>query len=55
MTIDKLEDVGPALKAVIDAQMKHGKTTVSEIMCTRGPGDQSRRAARAKLSRFLDK
>src|ERR1039457_5449366 len=35
VVVDRLEDVGPALKAAIDAQMQHGKTTVIEIMCTR--------------------
>jgi sulfoacetaldehyde acetyltransferase len=55
VTIDKLEDVGPALKAAIDAQMNHGKTTVIEIMCTRELGDPFRRDALAKPIRFLDK
>ncbi len=55
MTIDKLEDVGPALKKAIDMQMNEGKTTVIEIMCTRELGDPFRRDALAKPTRFLDK
>ena len=35
VVVDKLEDVGPALKKAIAAQMNEGKTTVIEIMCTR--------------------
>ncbi|MES2993187.1 MAG: sulfoacetaldehyde acetyltransferase [Pseudomonadota bacterium] len=55
VVIDKLEDVGPALKKAIDAQMKEGKTTVIEIMCTRELGDPFRRDALAKPVRFLEK
>jgi sulfoacetaldehyde acetyltransferase len=55
VTVDKLEDVGPALKKAIDAQMNEGKTTVIEIMCTRELGDPFRRDALAKPIRFLDK
>ena len=39
ITVDKLEDVGPALKKAIDLQMNHGKTCILEIMCTRELGD----------------
>jgi sulfoacetaldehyde acetyltransferase len=39
VVVDRLEDVGPTLKKAIDAQMKDGKTTVIEIMCTRELGD----------------
>jgi sulfoacetaldehyde acetyltransferase len=55
VTVDKLEDVGPAFKAAIAAQMEHGKTTVIEIMCTRELGDPFRRDALSKPVRFLDK
>jgi sulfoacetaldehyde acetyltransferase len=55
IVVDKLEDVGPALKKAIDDQMNHGKTTVIEIMCTRELGDPFRRDALAKPIRFLDK
>ena len=55
VVVDKLEDVGPALKKAIDAQMNHGKTTVIEIMCTRELGDPFRRDALSKPVRFLDK
>ena len=55
VTVDKLEDVGPALKKAIDAQMTRGKTTVIEIMCTRELGDPFRRDALSRPVRFLDK
>ena len=55
IVVDKLEDVGPALKKAIDAQMNHGKTTVIEIMCTRELGDPFRRDALSKPVRLLDK
>jgi sulfoacetaldehyde acetyltransferase len=55
IVVDKLEDVGPALKRAIDAQMKDGKTTVIEIMCTRELGDPFRRDALSKPVRFLEK
>jgi sulfoacetaldehyde acetyltransferase len=55
VTIDKLEDVGPALQKAIDAQMNDGKTTIIEIMCTRELGDPFRKDALAKPIRFLDK
>ncbi len=55
VVVDKLEDVGPALKKAVAAQMKHGKTTVIEIMCTRELGDPFRRDALSRPVRFLDK
>ncbi len=55
VTVDKLEDVGPALKKAIDAQMNDRKTTVIEIMCTRELGDPFRRDALSKPVRFLEK
>ncbi|MEO6984331.1 MAG: sulfoacetaldehyde acetyltransferase, partial [Paralcaligenes sp.] len=55
ITVDKLEDVGPALKKAIDLQMNHGKTTILEIMCTRELGDPFRRDALSKPVRFLPK
>lgn len=53
--VDRLEDVGPALKSAVAAQMNEGKTTVIEIMCTRELGDPFRKDALAKPIRFLDK
>jgi sulfoacetaldehyde acetyltransferase len=53
--VDKLEDVGPALKRAVDMQMNEGKTCVIEIMCTRELGDPFRRDALAKPVRFLEK
>jgi sulfoacetaldehyde acetyltransferase len=55
IVVDRLEDVGPALKRAIDLQMNHGKTTIIEIMCTRELGDPFRRDALAKPVRTLDK
>ena len=55
IVVDKLEDVGPALKKAIDMQMNEGKTCVIEIMCTRELGDPFRRDALAKPVRLLDK
>ena len=53
--VDKLEDVGPALKKAVDMQMNEGKTCVIEIMCTRELGDPFRRDALAKPVRLLEK
>ncbi|UVE57179.1 sulfoacetaldehyde acetyltransferase [Burkholderia sp. EMB26] len=55
ITVDRLEDVGPALKRAIDMQMNEGKTTIIEIMCTRELGDPFRRDALSKPVRLLDK
>ncbi|OAJ60203.1 sulfoacetaldehyde acetyltransferase [Paraburkholderia ginsengiterrae] len=55
IVVDRLEDVGPALKRAIDMQMNEGKTTIIEIMCTRELGDPFRRDALAKPVRLLDK
>jgi sulfoacetaldehyde acetyltransferase len=55
IVVDKLEDVGPALKKAVDMQMNEGKTCVIEIMCTRELGDPFRRDALAKPVRFLEK
>jgi sulfoacetaldehyde acetyltransferase len=55
IVVDKLEDVGKALKKAIDLQMNQGKTCVIEIMCTRELGDPFRRDALSKPVRLLDK
>ncbi|MCZ4330317.1 sulfoacetaldehyde acetyltransferase [Castellaniella denitrificans] len=55
VVVDRLEDVGPALKKAIDAQMNDRKTTVIEIMCTRELGDPFRRDALSKPVRLLEK
>jgi len=55
IVVDQLEDVGPALKKAVDAQMNHGKTTIIEIMCTRELGDPFRKDALSKPVRFLEK
>ncbi|RXJ69101.1 sulfoacetaldehyde acetyltransferase [Veronia nyctiphanis] len=55
ITVDRLEDVGPALKKAIDAQMNDNKTTIIEIMCTQELGDPFRRDALSKPVRHLDK
>ena len=53
--VDKLEDVGPALKKAIDMQMNERKTTIIEIMCTRELGDPFRKDALSKPVRHLPK
>ncbi|MFK4015540.1 sulfoacetaldehyde acetyltransferase [Cobetia marina] len=55
ITVDRLEDVGPALKKAIDMQMNDGKTCVIEVMCTRELGDPFRRDALKKPVRLLEK
>jgi sulfoacetaldehyde acetyltransferase len=55
VTVDRLEQVGPALQQAVDRQMNDGKTTVLEIMCTRELGDPFRRDALSKPVRYLDK
>lgn len=55
IVVDRLEDVGAALKKAVDMQMNQGKTTVIEVMCTRELGDPFRRDALAKPIRLLDK
>ena len=53
--VDRLDQVGPALKQAIEMQMKAGKTCVIEIMCTRELGDPFRRDALSKPVRLLEK
>jgi len=55
IVVDKLEDVGAALKRAVDMQMNERKTCVIEIMCTRELGDPFRRDALAKPVRLLEK
>jgi sulfoacetaldehyde acetyltransferase len=52
--VDKLSDVGPALRAAAKAQSE-GKTTVLEMMVTRELGDPFRRDALALPTRHLAK
>ena len=52
--IEKLSDVGPALRAAAKAQ-REGKTTVLEMMVTRELGDPFRRDALALPTRHLAK
>jgi sulfoacetaldehyde acetyltransferase len=53
-TIDKLSDVGPALRGALRAQGE-GKTTILEMMVTRELGDPFRRDALAPPTRHLAK
>ncbi len=53
-TIEKLGDVGPALRAAAKAQGE-GKTTILEMMVTRELGDPFRRDALALPTRYLAK
>ena len=53
--VDDINEVGPALKAAIDAQMNEGKSTVIEIMCTKELGDPFRKDALSTPVRHLPK
>ncbi|WP_020666050.1 sulfoacetaldehyde acetyltransferase [Amycolatopsis nigrescens] len=55
VVVEKLEEVGPALRKAVEAQLNEGRTTVIEIMCTRELGDPFRRDALSKPVRFLEK
>jgi sulfoacetaldehyde acetyltransferase len=55
VVVDRLDQVGPALRDAVRAQLDDGKTTVIEIMCNRELGDPFRRDALSKPVRFLDK
>ncbi|HET9765118.1 MAG TPA: thiamine pyrophosphate-dependent enzyme, partial [Casimicrobiaceae bacterium] len=54
LRVDKVSDVGPALRAAAKAQ-NEGKTTVLEMMVTRELGDPFRRDALALPTRHLAK
>jgi len=54
VTVDKLGDVGPALRAAVKAQ-EDGRTTVIEVMVTQELGDPFRRDALSKPVRYLAK
>jgi sulfoacetaldehyde acetyltransferase len=54
VTVDKLADVGPALKAAARAQSE-GRTTILEMMVTKELGDPFRRDALSKPVRWLAK
>ena len=54
VTVDRLADVGPALRAAAQAQREH-RTTVIEMMVTQELGDPFRRDALTKPVRFLEK
>jgi len=53
--VTNIDEVGPALKAATDRQMKDGKTTVIELMCTKELGDPFRRDAMKLPKRKLDR
>eukprot|EP00658_Telonema_sp_P-2_P001174 TRINITY_DN1044_c0_g1_i1.p1 TRINITY_DN1044_c0_g1~~TRINITY_DN1044_c0_g1_i1.p1 ORF type:complete len:657 (+),score=183.91 TRINITY_DN1044_c0_g1_i1:166-2136(+) len=55
IVVDKLEDVGSALKEAVRLQMEERKTCVVEIMCTRELGDPFRRDAMKLPRRVLGK
>jgi sulfoacetaldehyde acetyltransferase len=54
VTIERLSEVGPALRAAARAQSE-GKATVLELMVTQELGDPFRRDALSKPVRFLEK
>lgn len=55
IVVDRLEDVGAALRRAVDLQMNQRKTCVIEVMCTRELGDPFRRDALKKPVRLLEK
>ncbi|OZI63401.1 sulfoacetaldehyde acetyltransferase [Bordetella genomosp. 11] len=55
IVVDRIEQVGEALRKAVDLQMNHGKTTILEIMCTRELGDPFRRDALSRPVRYLEK
>jgi sulfoacetaldehyde acetyltransferase len=54
VTVERLSDIGPALRAATQAQSE-GRTTVLELMVTQELGDPFRRDALSKPVRFLEK
>ncbi|HEX4649338.1 MAG TPA: sulfoacetaldehyde acetyltransferase [Steroidobacteraceae bacterium] len=54
VTVERLQDVGPALRAAVKAQAE-GSTTVLEVMVTQELGDPFRRDALSKPVRHLEK
>ena len=54
VTVERLADVGPALRGAAQAQRK-GRTTVLEVMVTKELGDPFRRDALSKPVRWLEK
>jgi len=54
IAVERLSDVGPALRASIEAQAD-GRTTVIEMMVTQELGDPFRRDALSRPVRYLDK
>lgn len=54
VTVERLQDVGPALRAAVKAQGE-GRTTVLEMMVTQELGDPFRRDALSKPVRHLEK
>jgi sulfoacetaldehyde acetyltransferase len=54
VTVERLADVGPAVRAAAQAQSE-GRTTVLEMMVTKELGDPFRRDALSKPVRWLDK
>jgi sulfoacetaldehyde acetyltransferase len=53
--VSNIDEVGPALKTAIDAQMKDRKTTIVEVMTSRELGDPFRRDAMKLPQRKLAK
>jgi sulfoacetaldehyde acetyltransferase len=54
VTVDRLSDVGPALREAVRAQAD-GRCTVLEMMVTQELGDPFRRDALSKPVRYLPK
>jgi len=53
--VDRIDEVGPALTAAVDAQMNDGETTIIEVMSTKELGDPFRKDALSRPVRHLAK
>ncbi len=53
--VDRIDEVGPALTAAVDAQMNDGRTTIIEVMTTKELGDPFRKDALSRPVRHLAK
>lgn len=53
ITVSEIDQVGPALRKAVDSQMKDGRPTILEFMCTKELGDPFRRDAMKLPRRHL--
>merc|ERR1712032_1240981 len=53
ITVNEIDQVGPALQKATELQMKEGKPCILELMCTKELGDPFRRDAMKLPKRYL--